>query len=170
MANNKHYNKNTIYTRNIDPIMKGTRFSNIVLYDNKEEEVDLHMIKALKLCVSIPTFTNRSFTNDLAKLDILMKDFEEVACFAISNEPVFTQNRLCKPLKLEKMQILSDFKNREYARASGTYIYELGQLVKSVFLIDRNDKVHYVKYYDDLYSNFDLNEIAKAIKEAQDNQ
>ncbi|MDD3049213.1 MAG: hypothetical protein PHQ89_04480 [Bacilli bacterium] len=168
MANNKHHNKNTIYTRNIDPIQVNTRLSNIVLFDNKEEEIDLHMIKSLKLCISIPTLNNRAFTNEISKLDILLKDYEQVAFFLITNEPVFTQTRMSKPFKLERFNIISDFKKREYARATGTYIYELGQLVKSVFLIDRNDKVVYVKYYDDLYSNIDFNELAQAIKEAQD--
>lgn len=169
MANNKHHNKNTIYTRNIDPIPCGTRLGNIVLFDNKEEEIDLHMLKSLKLCISIPTLNNRAFTNEICKLDTLMNDFEQLDCYLITNEPVFTQSRLSKPLKLTRFNIISDFKNREYARATGTYIYELGQLVKSVFLIDRNDKVVFVKYYDDLYSNIDFNELAQAIKKAQDN-
>lgn len=168
MANTKHHNKNTIYTRNIDSIVEGTRLSNITLFDATEEETDLHMIKAIKLCVSIPTLNNRAFTNEIGKLDILMHDFERIACFLISNEPVFTQTRLSKQLKLERFKILSDFKNREYARATGTYIYELGQLVKAVFLIDRNDKVLYAKYYDDLYSNIDFNELSEVIKKALD--
>lgn len=160
---------NTIYTRNIEPLTSGFRLSNIVLFDAKEEEIDLHMIKGAKLCVSIPTFKNDIFTKELEQLDIICKEFEDLHCFAISNEPVFTQYRLTKGLHFEKFKILSDFKNREYARSTGTYIYELSELVKSVFLIDRNDKILFVKYYDDLYTPIDFNEIHKALLTAFEN-
>ncbi len=168
MGNNKQQQKNTIYTRNLEPIAAGYRFGNVTLFDKDEEELDLFEIKHLKLCVSIPTLNNRAFTNDVAKLDILLKDFDKLKCYLISNESVFTQTRLSKPLQLERFELLSDYKNREYARVSGTYIYELGQLVKSVSLIDKNGNLLYIRYYDDLYSNFDLNETADAIKKALD--
>lgn len=166
MANYKHTHKNTIYTRNIDPILAGTRLGGITLFNQKEEEYNLFDNKRLKLCLSLPTLASRAFQNEASKLDILMKDFLSVDYFIISNEPVFTQKRLSKPLKLEKAILLSDFKNREYARATGTYIYELGQLVKAIFLLDKNARVIYVKYYDDLYSNIDLNTVAEQIKKA----
>ena len=168
MGNNKQHTKNTIYTRNLEALSAGVRFSNITLFDKEEEELDLLDVKHLKLCVSIPTLSNRAFTNDVAKLDILLNDFDKLKCYLISNESVFTQNRLAKPLQLQRFELLSDYKNREYARATGTYIYELGQLVKSVSLIDKQGNLLYVRYYDDLYSNFDLNEIADAIKKALD--
>lgn len=168
MGNNKQQHKNTIYTRNLEPIEAGFRFGNITLFDKDEEEFDLFDVKHVKLCVSIPTLNNRAFTNDIAKLDILLKDFEKLKCYLITNEPAFTQMRLSKPLHLERFELLSDYKNREFARASGTYIYELGQLVKFVSLVDKQGNVLYVRYYDDLYSNFDLNETAEAIKKALD--
>lgn len=166
MANNKNHHKNTIYTRNLEPLTEGYRLSNIVLYDQNEEEIDLHMIKSLKVCITIPTFTNRSFVNELSKLDLILKDFEDVECYIISNEPVFTQTRLTKACKFEKFKIISDFKKRDYARNTGTYIYELSQLVKSILIIDRNDKIVYARYIDDLYSYFDHNEIHETLKKA----
>lgn len=166
MANNKNHQKNTIYTRNLEPLQEGYRLSNIVLYDRNEEEIDLHMIKGLKVCITIPTLSNRTFTNELSKLDLILKEFENIECFIISNEPVYTQTRLSKPCKFEKFNIISDFKKREYARNTGTYIYEISQLVKSILIIDRNDKIIYARYIDDLYSYFDHNEIHETLRKA----
>lgn len=164
MANEKKQVTNPIYTRNTDPLNEGHFFSNINVYDAKEEELDLHTIKQAKLYVSIPTFKNSFFINECAKLDTILQDYENISSYVISNEPVFTQSRLLKGNALKKLQVISDFKNREFARATGTYIYELSSLVKAIFIVNSNDKLVYVKYFDDLYSNFDLNEIAKEIQ------
>lgn len=155
-----------IYTRNSDPLYEGVKLPNIVLFDANEEELDLHMIKSTKLCISIPTLKNDMFIKEITQLDEITKEFEDLQCFAISNEPVFTQHRLTKQVKLEKFKILSDFKNREYARNTGTYIYELEQLVKAILIIDRNDRIIYARYYDDLISAIDMNEIHEALKKS----
>lgn len=168
MANENKQIKNPIYTRNIEPLCEGHFFSTINVYDANEEELDLHGIKQLKLYVCIPTFKNSFYINECAKLDTLLQDFENMQSFIISNEPVFTQSRLLKGTKFQSLQIVSDFKNREFARATGTYIYETSSLVKAVFIVSNNEKLVYSKYFDDLYSNIDLNEIANVLHQELD--
>ncbi len=120
--------------------------------------------KGLKVIFSFPTLGNQYYQKELHKLDTILKEYK-VYCYAISNEPVFTQKRVTKPCKLEHIQFLSDFKKREFARHSGTYIYELSQLVKSCFIIDNHGHILYVKYHDNLQENFDINSIVKVLEE-----
>ena len=152
------------FTRNLDNLEVGYRLPVMTLFNASEEEFNLNEDRSVKVYATIPTFENKAFAHDLLKLDTILKEFPSLNAYAISNEPVYTQKRLSKPYSFEKFRILSDFKNREFARNTGTYIYELSQLVKSVFIVDKSERILFVHYYDDLYSNFDLNAIHKSLK------
>ena len=154
-----------LYTRNLEPLEEGYRLPAMTLFNAEEEEFNLNDDRSVKVYVTIPTFENKVFPNEVYKLDIILKEFPSLNAYIISNEPVYTQKRLSKPYKFDKFRILSDFKNREFARNTGTYIYELSLLVKSIFIVDKNDRILYVRYFDDLYSNFNFNEINNTIKE-----
>ncbi|MDQ0361362.1 hypothetical protein [Breznakia pachnodae] len=160
--------KKQIYTRNLEPLTVGNRLPNIIINDNREEEIDLHSIKKNKVYISVPSFGNHAIMKEIAKLDIIFADFEDIDFYLISNEPVYTQKRLGSGKKLKTFKFLSDFKLRNFARYTGTYIYEISSLVKSVFIVDANDEVKLVEYYDDLYSNIDVNEVTKIINELKE--
>ncbi len=160
-------NKKRIYTRNIDPLNLGFQLPNFSLYDHDEEEFYIQDVKGLKIMISYPNFTNQYYTRELEKLDILLKDYPKTHCFAITNDPVFTQKRLTKSCKLEHINILSDFKKRDFARNTGTYIYELSQLVKACFIVNDQGHILYVQYLEDLQASLDVNEIFKVIVEQQ---
>lgn len=156
-------NDESIYTRNLEPLEEGYRLPAMTLFNSEEEEFNLNDDKNIKVYITIPTFSNKIFPNEVHKLETILKEFPSINAYLISNEPVYTQMRLSKPYHFEKIRILSDFKNREFARNTGTYIYELSLLVKSIFIVDKSDRILYVRYFDDLYSNFDLNEINKTL-------
>lgn len=152
------------YTRNLDPLVEGYRMPAITLFNKEEEEFDLSEDKSIKVYVTIPSFKDKAIGNEVEKLETILKEYPNIHCYLISNEPVFTQERLSKHYHFEKFRILSDFKNREFARSTGTYIYEISALVKSIFIVDKNERIVYVRYYDDLYSNFNVNEINECIQ------
>ncbi len=157
--------KKKIYTRNIEPLNKGSQLSNITFFDQREDEFNLHDQKGIKIILSIPTLSNSYYIKELAKLDTILKDYPKVTPFVVSNEPVFTQKRLTKSSKYECLKVLSDFKNREFARESGTYIYELSQLMKAVFILNAHNNIVYIQYIEDLQTAFDANEIVNTIQE-----
>lgn len=154
------------YTRNLDPLNEGYRMPAMALFDTNEEEYTLGNEKNIKVYITLPSMQERSNLDEIEKLEILLKEFTSLNCYLITNEPVFTQTRLTQSRKLEKFRILSDFKNREFARNTGTYIYEISALVKSIFIVDRNDRILYVKYFEDLKEKFDFNIINDFLQNA----
>ncbi len=162
-------NKNRIYTRNSEPLQKGDPLINFSLFDQQEAEHSLQDHKGIKVVFSIPTFSNQHYAKELRKLDFVLKNHTKIACYAISNEPVFTQKRLTKSCSFEKIQILSDFKDRNFARYTGTYIYELSQLVKACLIIDDHGKILFTQYIDDLQAPFDSQSIAEILDEIKQN-
>ncbi len=156
-------NKSYIHTLGGENVNLDNKLPNISVYDCNEEQIDLHTLKVKKVYLSIPSFANPHLLKELNKLDEAFKDYPRYHFYVISNEPVYTQNRLLKRTNLKTFKHLSDFKNRDFARHTGTLIYELGQLVKAIIIVDEDDYVKYVKYYDDLYEPVNIDALKKEL-------
>lgn len=156
--------KKVLYTRNLEPLQVGTKLPNITIYDHLDNEIDLSTINCNKMYISIPSFSNAVIMKEMVKLDTHLQPFQDLEIFLISNETSFVQKKFGASRQMKKLQFLSDFKNRNFARYTGTYIYEIGELVKAVFLVNSYNEVVYVSYYDDLYSNINIEDIMQFLQ------
>lgn len=147
-----------IYTRNSDNLKINQKLETINLYNKNDEIICLNTLKEPKLLISIPSLADKAIMLEICKIDEILNNYN-IKAFLISNENILTQNKLIKNYKLKNIEVLSDFCIRDFARNTGTFIYEIEALVKAVFVIDTNNKIKFIKYYDDLYSNINLNEL-----------
>ncbi|TDW16543.1 peroxiredoxin [Breznakia blatticola] len=144
------------YTRNLEPLETGFVFPSIEIMNPLEEVLDLHDIREPKVYITLPSLEDNAMIKDAKRLEVLLEKYPDVKFYLITNEPVYTQLRLAKEKQLKGFELLSDFKLRNFARYTGTYIYEIENLVKAVFIVDHHDQLKHVEYYDDLYSNFQV--------------
>jgi len=61
----------------------------------------------------------------------------------ISMDLPFAQKRFCQAHKVTGLEMLSDYKDREFGQKYGVYIKELGLLTRGVIVIDKGGKVTY---------------------------
>ncbi|MCP4136480.1 MAG: thiol peroxidase [bacterium] len=88
----------------------------------------------------------------------------EAKILTISMDLPFAQQRFCESFSIENVQILSDFKDREFAHAYGLYIKELGLIARSIFVIGKDGKIAYREIVSEVgeHPNYD-----KALEEAK---
>lgn len=79
----------------------------------------------------------RKFNEQAAKLP------DEVVVYTVSLDLPFAQKRWCGNAGIEKVKTLSDYQERVFGLNYGVLIKELKLLARSVFVIDKNDKVAY---------------------------
>jgi thiol peroxidase len=79
----------------------------------------------------------RKFNEQAAKLP------DDVVIYTVSLDLPFAQKRWCGNAGIEKVKTLSDYQDRSFGLGYGVLIKELKLLARSVFVIDRNDKVAY---------------------------
>jgi thiol peroxidase len=79
----------------------------------------------------------RKFNEQAAKLP------DDVVIYTVSLDLPFAQKRWCGNAGIEKVKALSDYQDRSFGLGYGVLIKELKLLARSVFVIDRNDKVAY---------------------------
>ena len=88
----------------------------------------------------------RRFNEEAAKLP-------GVEIVTISMDLPFAQKRWCGAAGVDKVKVVSDYKDASFAHAYGTLIKELRLLARSIFVVDQQDTVRHVEYVKEVTSH-----------------
>lgn len=117
--------------------LTGTDMSTVTLDDSKGK------VRVVSIVPSIDTgvcsIQTARFNHEMDSMP------ENVVGITVSVDTPFAQKRWCGAEGVEKMQMLSDFKDHSFARAYGVHIPESGIFARAVVIIDRDDKVAYTQ-------------------------
>ena len=93
---------------------------------------------------------------------------DQVACYTISLDLPFAQNRFCTAEKIANMQNLSDVRNHSFGKNYGVLIEGLSipLLARAVFVIDKNNKITYAEYVPEVTTEPDYDKALAALKAA----
>lgn len=91
---------------------------------------------------------------------------DDVEVLTISVDLPFAQARWCGAEGIDAVQTLSDHKELSFGKAYGVVIEELRLLARSIFVVDKNDKVAYVEYVSEVTDHPNYEKAIEAVKEA----
>ncbi|MCK9857142.1 thiol peroxidase [Paenibacillus sp. ATY16] len=119
-------------------------------------------VKLISVVPSIDTGVcdaqTRRFNEEAASLG------ENVMVLTVSVDTPFAQSRWCGAAGVDKVVMLSDFKSHDFGQAYGVYIKEFGLDMRSIFVIDANDKVQYVEYLSEMTEHPNYEQAINAVK------
>ena len=122
--------------------------------------------KVIILCAvpSIDTETcdieTRRFNQEASKLG------DDIVIYTISTDFPFAQKRWCGAAGVENVKLVSDVLDAEFGLKYGLLIKERRYLRRSVFIVDRDGKLTYVKYMPTNNEEPNYDEVINAAKEA----
>lgn len=122
-------------------------------------------IRILSVVPSIDTPTcsieTKRFNQELEKLP------EDIVAYTVSVDTPFAQARWCGAEGVEKMQLLSDYKNNnQFGRDYGLYIdTPLGANARAVFIIGKDDKIAYVQLVPEIADEPNYQEVLDKVRE-----
>ncbi|TWT08445.1 thiol peroxidase [Planococcus sp. CPCC 101016] len=90
---------------------------------------------------------------------------DNVAVLTISADLPFAQKRWTEINKVDAITALSDHRDLSFGEAYGVTMQELRLLARSIFVIDKNDKIAYVEYVPEGTDHPDYEKALKAVKE-----
>ncbi|NFA43893.1 thiol peroxidase [Clostridium botulinum] len=132
--------------------------------DNSLNSISSKNLQGKKVFVSVPSV-------DTPVCDLEVKRFNKEATslaganiYVISMDLPFAQTRWCGSEGVDKVQTLSDYKDREFGKKYGTYIKELGLLTRAIFVVDESDKVIYVEYCEEVSSHPNYDKVLNVLK------
>jgi thiol peroxidase len=118
-------------------------------------------LKLISVVPSLDTGTcdaqTRRFNVEAGKLG------DKVTILTVSVDLPFAQARWCGAAEVNQLTTLSDYKDRSFGEAYGVYIKELGLLMRSIFIIDADNKVQYVEYLGEMTNSPDFDKALEAL-------
>ncbi len=88
----------------------------------------------------------------------------DVVVLTVSLDLPFAQKRWCAAAGIDKVKTLSDYQDRSFASAYGVLIKELKLLSRSIFVVDKQDKVRYVQHVKEVAQEPDYGAALAAAK------
>ncbi|MFC3747894.1 thiol peroxidase [Paenibacillus sp. GCM10012306] len=152
----------------IGPELKvGDQAPDFVLSKNLLEEVSLSdyagKIKLISVVPSLDTGVcdaqTRRFNTEAAELG------DDVVILTVSVDLPFAQARWCGAAGIDRVITLSDHKTASFGEAYGVLIKELRLDMRSIFVIDKDNKLTYVEYLSEMGEHPNYEAAISAVKE-----
>ena len=89
---------------------------------------------------------------------------DDVIVLTISMDLPFAQARWCAAGGVENIKLLSDYRDRAFGNNYGVLIKELGLLARTIFVIDKDNKVQYIQYVEETTEEPKYDEVLEATK------
>lgn len=150
-----------------EEVKVGDTFKSFKAIDNDMKEFDSATTKGLRIFLSVPSVDTGVCDLELKMFNEKLENLANVSCYAVSMDLPFAQKRWCGAADSNILQAVSDFKDRSFAKATGTYIEELGLLTRAVFVVDASNKVIYSEYVAEVGEQPSFDEILNVIKSTE---
>lgn len=119
----------------------------------------------VRLILSLPSLDTAVCDAETQRFDVQAANFpEDVVVYAISCDLPFALQRWCGATQVKHVRTLSDHRELSFGRAYGTWIKELRQLSRAVFLVDADDTIRYVEYVKEIGDHPDYDAAAEAVR------
>lgn len=89
---------------------------------------------------------------------------DNVAVLTVSVDLPFAQARWCGAAGIDKVALLSDYKNNNFGEAYGVLIKEFQLDMRAIFVIDANDKIQYIEVLGEMTEHPNYENALNALK------
>ena len=142
----------------------GDKLPNITLTANDLSSVSTHDKKGTRVFLTVPSLDTPVCDTEVRRFNQEVSKLKDVFIYAISLDLPFAQARWCGAAGIANVQIVSDYKNREFGKATGTFINELALLTRSVIIVNENNEVTYVEYLSEITNEPNYEAALNALK------
>lgn len=89
---------------------------------------------------------------------------DDVVILTVSTDLPFAQARWCGAAYIDRVITLSDHKATSFGQAYGVLIKEFRLDMRSIFVLDKNDKIVYVEYLSEMTEHPNYEDAIAAVK------
>ena len=118
----------------------------------------------VRIFLAVPSLDTPVCDLEVMTFNNRVSEIPNVSVYTISMDLPFAQSRWCGANHVEAVQTVSDYKDRSFAKGTGTYIEELGLLTRAAFVVDANGKVVHVEYLKEITEQPDFDTILEVAK------
>lgn len=128
------------------------------------QEFTLKDTKCKKVFVSLPSVDTKICDLEIRRFNQEASKLDGVNIYVISMDLPFAQGRWCGANGVDKVTLLSDYKNRSFGENYGVYMNEVGLLARAIIVVDENNKVTYTQYCSEVGTEPNYEEVLEHLK------
>lgn len=127
------------------------------------QTVDASTFKGKRVYVSVPSIDTEVCDMEIRRFNEEATKYKDAKVYVISMDLPFAQKRWCGASGVTNVEVLSDYKDRNFGQNFGTYIEELGLLTRAIFVVDEKDEVIYVEYCEEVAAEPNYEAVLKVL-------
>lgn len=113
---------------------------------------------APSLDTSVCALQAKKFNKDALELS------DDIVIVTITEDLPFAQQRFCSNEDIKNLEMVSDYKEREFGYKYGFLIDELKLLTRGVVIVDKEGIIQYVEYVPEVTNEVDFDKALEEVK------
>ncbi len=142
----------------------GDKMPEFTLVANDLSPIASADLKGNSVFLTVPSLDTPVCDLEVRTFNAKAAELSGVNVYAVSMDLPFAQARWCGANGIESVQTLSDYKDRSFAQATGTYIGALGLLTRAVFVVNSEGTIVYAEYVPEVTNQPDYDKAYEALK------
>ena len=139
---------------------------NFHVINNKNENVELSDYKANYIILNVvPSLETTVCDMQTKTVNKELTDRDDIVVLTISNDLPATQAKWCGASGLDQVITLSDHIDLDFANKYGTNIKELRLQARAIFVLDKDRKIQYLEYVDEMSNHLNYDKLISFVKE-----
>lgn len=118
-----------------------------------------------RIFLSIPSLDTGVCDMEVKKFNQEASKLGGISVYAVSLDLPFAQERWCGAGKIETVRTISDYQERSFGYATGTFIEGICLLTRAVFIVNSDNRIVYAEYVPEITSHPDYEAALRAAKE-----
>lgn len=148
-----------------EQLREGCKIPDFVLADNSLNPVHSKDLTGLRVFAAVPSLDTGVCDAEVRNFNKKAADLPGVKIYAVSLDLPFAQARWCGAAGISAVQTLSDYRDRSFGYATGTFIEGLALLTRAVFIADSANTVVYAEYVPEVADPPDYGKIYAKLAE-----
>ena len=142
----------------------GDRMLNFSAVTKNFEDWSLSDVRGIKIISVVPSLDTPICQLQTRRFNREAVEFNNVSVITISLDLPFAQTRWCGAEGIDKVIVISDYKNREFSKQTCLLIHETKLLTRAVFVLDNCNNIKHLEYVRDISKEPNYEKIRETIK------
>ena len=143
----------------------GDKMPDFTVCDNDLNVVKGNELSDVRIFLTVPSLDTGGCDMEVRNFNSKASELEGVSIYAVSLDLPFAQARWCGANGIKAVKTLSDYKDRNFGMATGTFIEELALLTRAVFIVNNANEIVYVEYVPEVTNHPDYDKAYSVLEE-----
>lgn len=147
------------------PLKEGEKMPDFTVCDTSMGEVKGSDLKGVRIFAAVPSLDTGVCDLEIRRFNEKASQYPDVKVYAVSLDLPFAQARWCGASGVNAVTTLSDYRDRDFGRVTGTLIKELSLLTRAIFLVDGDNVVRYLEYVPEITDHPDYDTLEQKLNQ-----